>query len=77
LLLLHPKQLLPKIATQNARDSGPEIEDVETLKVQKQFPQHELDFSDFPLIEWFTEAHEDEQAGHGVLEVIDDFYGLV
>jgi len=36
-----------------------------------------LDFSDFSLIESFPEAHEDEQAEHGVLEVVDDSDGIV
>ena len=36
-----------------------------------------LDISDFALIESFPEAHEDEQAEHGVLEVVDDSDGIV
>jgi len=36
-----------------------------------------LDVSDFALVESLPEAHEDEQAEHGVLEVINDFDGII
>jgi len=72
LLLPKPQQLLPEFAEQNARDSGPEIEDVEALKAHNHLALHALDVSDFAIVESFPEAHEDKQAEHGVLEVVDD-----
>jgi len=74
LLLAEPEKLLPTFAEQDPRDSVPEIEDVEPVEAQKHLSQHALDVSDFPIVELFTEAHENEQAEHGVLEVMDDFY---
>lgn len=67
-----PQQLLPEFAEQNARDSGPEIEDVEGFNAQKHLALHALDVSDFAIIELFPETHEDEQAEHGVSEMVDD-----
>ena len=72
MLLAKPQQILPKFAEQNACDSGPEIEDVEGFNAQKHLALHALDVSDFAIIESFPDTHEDKQAEHGVVEVVDD-----
>ena len=72
MLLPEPQQLLPEFTEQKAGDSGPDIEDVEASNAQKHLALDALDVSDFAIVESFPEAHEDEQAEHGVLEVVDD-----
>lgn len=64
-------QFFPPIAEQKLPQSRPEVEDVESAETQDESALDFFNFLDLILMELVAEAHEHEEAEHGVLEVID------
>lgn len=72
MLLPKPQQLFPTFPEKNPSEFGPEIEDVESVEAQEKRALDALDVLHFLIVDPLAETHEDEEAEHGVLEVVDD-----
>ncbi|KAK3015742.1 hypothetical protein RJ639_007869 [Escallonia herrerae] len=77
LILPQLKKLLPSVTKYDLSQSRPEVECVKSADIQHKLPLYALDLLDLLVIELVTEAHEHQQAEHGVLEVIHHPYGLI
>ncbi|KAI6669453.1 hypothetical protein NL676_004338 [Syzygium grande] len=65
-------ELLPPLPEQELAHSRPDVEHVELPQTQKQPCLNLLDLLNLLFFEPVSEAHEDQQAEHGVPEVVDD-----